>query len=114
MLTGVLLSGFFFAHKVGSILYVRSLVDDDGTTLISQRARAELQRLGPPTLSPDGQRAAFKATRYDDENDEGEAALWMASTGELEANVTRATPTAAMTKESFFFIFVVFMPHLKT
>jgi SulP family sulfate permease len=32
VLTGVLLSGFFFAHKVGSILYVRSLVDDDGRT----------------------------------------------------------------------------------
>ncbi len=32
VLTGVLLSGFFFAHKVGQILYVRSLVDDDGRT----------------------------------------------------------------------------------
>ncbi len=30
VLTGVLLSGFFFAHKVGQILYVRSLVDEDG------------------------------------------------------------------------------------
>ncbi|MDP5070449.1 MAG: SulP family inorganic anion transporter [Congregibacter sp.] len=30
VLTGVLLSGFFFAHKVGQILYLRSLVDDDG------------------------------------------------------------------------------------
>ncbi|MEO0435738.1 MAG: SulP family inorganic anion transporter [Pseudomonadota bacterium] len=30
VLTGVLLSGFFFAHKVGQILFVRSLVDDDG------------------------------------------------------------------------------------
>jgi len=32
VLTGVLLSGFFFAHKVGRILYVRSLVDKDGRT----------------------------------------------------------------------------------
>ncbi|MEM1145223.1 MAG: SulP family inorganic anion transporter [Pseudomonadota bacterium] len=32
VLTGVLLSGFFFAHKVGQILFVRSLVDDDGRT----------------------------------------------------------------------------------
>jgi SulP family sulfate permease len=32
VLTGVLLSGFFFAHKVGQILYLRSLVDDDGRT----------------------------------------------------------------------------------
>jgi SulP family sulfate permease len=32
VLTGVLLSGFFFAHKVGRILYVRSLVEDDGRT----------------------------------------------------------------------------------
>ncbi|MEM6486504.1 MAG: SulP family inorganic anion transporter, partial [Pseudomonadota bacterium] len=30
VLTGVLLSGFFFAHKVGQILFVRSLVDEDG------------------------------------------------------------------------------------
>ncbi|GAB5413376.1 MAG: SulP family inorganic anion transporter [Congregibacter sp.] len=30
VLTGVLLSGFFFAHKVGRILYVRSMVEDDG------------------------------------------------------------------------------------
>lgn len=30
VLTGVLLSGFFFAHKVGQILYLRSMVDDDG------------------------------------------------------------------------------------
>lgn len=32
VLTGVLLSGFFFAHKVGQILYVRSRVEDDGRT----------------------------------------------------------------------------------
>jgi SulP family sulfate permease len=32
VLTGVLLSGFFFAHKVGQIFYVRSLVDQDGRT----------------------------------------------------------------------------------
>lgn len=32
VLTGVLLSGFFFAHKVGQILYVRSLVDEGGRT----------------------------------------------------------------------------------
>ena len=32
VLTGVLLSGFFFAHKVGQIFYVRSLVDADGRT----------------------------------------------------------------------------------
>lgn len=32
VLTGVLLSGFFFAHKVGRIFYVRSLVDEDGRT----------------------------------------------------------------------------------
>lgn len=32
VLTGVLLSGFFFAHKVGRILYVRSMVEDDGRT----------------------------------------------------------------------------------
>jgi SulP family sulfate permease len=32
VLTGVLLSGFFFAHKVGQILYVRSMVDADGRT----------------------------------------------------------------------------------
>lgn len=32
VLTGVLLSGFFFAHKVGQILYLRSMVDDDGRT----------------------------------------------------------------------------------
>jgi SulP family sulfate permease len=32
VLTGVLLSGFFFAHKVGQIFYVRSMVEDDGCT----------------------------------------------------------------------------------
>lgn len=32
VLTGVLLSGFFFAHKVGQIFYVRSLVEVDGRT----------------------------------------------------------------------------------
>jgi SulP family sulfate permease len=32
VLTGVLLSGFFFAHKVGQIFYVRSMVEDDGRT----------------------------------------------------------------------------------
>jgi SulP family sulfate permease len=32
VLTGVLLSGFFFAHKVGQIFSVRSLVDKDGRT----------------------------------------------------------------------------------
>jgi SulP family sulfate permease len=32
VLTGVLLSGFFFAHKVGQILTVRSQVEDDGVT----------------------------------------------------------------------------------
>ncbi|MFT7289125.1 MAG: SulP family sulfate permease, partial [Halieaceae bacterium] len=32
VLTGVLLSGFFFAHKVGQILYLRSLMEDDGRT----------------------------------------------------------------------------------
>lgn len=32
VLTGVLLSGFFFAHKVGQIFSVRSRVDDDGLT----------------------------------------------------------------------------------
>lgn len=32
VLTGVLLSGFFFAHKVGRILRVTSIADDDGRT----------------------------------------------------------------------------------
>lgn len=32
VLTGVLLSGFFFAHKVGQILFIRSRVDDDART----------------------------------------------------------------------------------
>ncbi len=32
VLTGVLLSGFFFAHKVGQIFYVRSMAEDDGRT----------------------------------------------------------------------------------
>jgi sulfate permease, SulP family len=32
VLTGVLLSGFFFAHKVGQILIVRSLAEDEGRT----------------------------------------------------------------------------------
>jgi SulP family sulfate permease len=32
VLTGVLLSGFFFAHKVGQILTVRSQVENDGAT----------------------------------------------------------------------------------
>jgi SulP family sulfate permease len=30
VLTGVLLSGFFFAHKVGQILYIRSTAEEDG------------------------------------------------------------------------------------
>ena len=30
VLTGVLLSGFFFAHKVGQILRIRSLAEDEG------------------------------------------------------------------------------------
>ena len=30
VLTGVLLSGFFFAHKVGQILHVRSVAEDEG------------------------------------------------------------------------------------
>jgi sulfate permease, SulP family len=32
VLTGVLLSGFFFAHKVGKILSIRSLAQDEGRT----------------------------------------------------------------------------------
>jgi SulP family sulfate permease len=32
VLTGVLLSGFFFAHKVGQILGIRSLAQDEGRT----------------------------------------------------------------------------------
>jgi SulP family sulfate permease len=32
VLTGVLLSGFFFAHKVGRILHIRSLAQDEGRT----------------------------------------------------------------------------------
>ncbi|MEL6544877.1 MAG: SulP family inorganic anion transporter, partial [Myxococcota bacterium] len=32
VLTGVLLSGFFFAHKVGRVLMVRSRVNEEGTT----------------------------------------------------------------------------------
>ena len=32
VLTGVLLSGFFFAHKVGQILRIRSLAEDEGRT----------------------------------------------------------------------------------
>jgi len=32
VLVGVLLSGFFFAHKVGQILRVRSQADDEGRT----------------------------------------------------------------------------------
>lgn len=32
VLTGVLASGFFFAHKVGRILHVRSLAEDEGRT----------------------------------------------------------------------------------
>jgi len=32
VLTGVLLSGFFFAHKLGQILRIRSLAEDEGRT----------------------------------------------------------------------------------
>jgi len=34
VLTGVLLSGFFFAHKIGQILLIQAKTEDDGTTRI--------------------------------------------------------------------------------
>lgn len=34
VLTGVLLSGFFFAHKIGQILLIQTKTEDEGTTRI--------------------------------------------------------------------------------
>jgi len=34
VLTGVLLSGFFFAHKIGQILLIQAKTEDDGTTRV--------------------------------------------------------------------------------
>ncbi len=67
-----------FAILLGSVCAVVQAADPlDAETLW------QLQRLGPPTISPDGGRAAFTATRFDDEHDDGEAAIWMAETNNV-------------------------------
>jgi dipeptidyl aminopeptidase/acylaminoacyl peptidase len=41
----------------------------------------QLKRIGAPTISPDGKLAAYPVTRFDAENDQGNADLYMVATG---------------------------------
>ena len=67
-----------FAILLGSVCAAVQAADPLGAETLWQ-----LQRLGPPSLSPDGSRAVFTATRYDEDHDDGESAVWMADTDTL-------------------------------
>ena len=55
------------------------------TRPLTPEALWQIQRLGSPALSPDGQRVVLPVTRYDIEADEAETDLWLVPTEAGEA-----------------------------
>jgi dipeptidyl aminopeptidase/acylaminoacyl peptidase len=53
---------------------------DDAPAPITAETMWQLARIGPPALSPDGRLAVYSVTRYDADNDKGEADLYLVRT----------------------------------
>ncbi|MFO7768769.1 MAG: S9 family peptidase [bacterium] len=56
-------------------------VQDADTRPITPRDLWSLGRVGPPAVSPDGERAAYTVTRYDIEGDRGDSDIWVVPLG---------------------------------
>ncbi len=55
-------------------------VTDEVPTAITAETMWQLKRVGNPALSPDGRFAVYPVTRYDEENDKGDADLYLVAT----------------------------------
>jgi len=53
---------------------------ENATSPLTPETMWQLKRIGSPALSPDGRRAVYAVTQYDDENDSGDADLYVVST----------------------------------
>ncbi len=56
-------------------------IADGAAVPMTAEAMWQLARVGPPALSPDGRLAVYSVTRYDAENDKGDADLYLVPTG---------------------------------
>ncbi|MGB5131453.1 MAG: S9 family peptidase [Steroidobacteraceae bacterium] len=59
---------------------VAALGADAAPAPLSAETMWKIQRVGDPALSPDGRQAVFPVTAYDEENDKGEADLYLVPT----------------------------------
>ena len=88
----------FLACWVASVCLVGSssnlAAGDDGSRKpLDAETLWRLERLGPPTLSPDGRLAAVPVTRYEADKDEGDTDIWVVPTdgGEARRFTTHAS-----------------------
>jgi dipeptidyl aminopeptidase/acylaminoacyl peptidase len=75
----------FFAAAAAFLLAADGGAQDSGKKPFSAERSWEIQRLGPPTIAPDGSAAVAAVTRYDMKENEGLADLWLWTTDGKEA-----------------------------
>ena len=59
---------------------------------LSAESMWQLKRIGNPAISPDGRHAVYAVTSYDDENDKGDADLFIVATADGEPRRLTSTP----------------------
>ena len=64
-----------------SMLWVSAAQAADQPAPLTPETLWQIQRLGAPSLSPDGKRAVVAVTVYDTKEDKGVSDLWLLPTG---------------------------------
>src|SRR5690554_1548098 len=89
----LILALVFFLPTAG---LAQSDAGEDGRKLLSAEVLWQLDRIGAPVISPDGQWLVAPVTRYDTETDKGETRLWLfAPDGSVERPLTSQGQSAS-------------------
>jgi dipeptidyl aminopeptidase/acylaminoacyl peptidase len=77
---------------VAVVLAPAAVAAQQAATPLTPETMWQLQRIGNPALAPDGRQAVYAVTRYDDENDSGDADLYVVPTAGGKPERLTSTP----------------------
>ncbi len=75
----MLLAARWLAAAAATIL-TATFASADAPAAMTAESMWQLKRIGSPAISPDGRHAVYGVTAFDDENDKGDADLWIVAT----------------------------------